>query len=114
MANDRHETALIVGAVLGGAAGAVWGLLNAPATTGPEPSGFGAVFERIADRAIVAAADLEVMARSWFGRDDGGDIYRGFPDSASPLWAEAPPQVQVDIVIDGPRPGPMGDGAAGL
>ncbi len=101
MANDRHETAFIVGALVGGAAGAVWGMLNAPATAGPEPAGFGRVFEKIADRAIVAAADLEVLARSWFAADDGGDIYRGFPDSASPLWAEAPPQV--DIVIDGPR-----------
>ena len=102
MAKERHETAFVVGGLLGGVAGAVWGLLNAPAATGPGPGGLGSVFERVADRLIVAAADVEVMARSRLAKDDGSDVYRGFPDTSSPLWAEAPPQV--DIVIDGRRP----------
>jgi hypothetical protein len=110
MAKERHESAFIFGALAGGVAGAVWGLLNAPAATGPQPGGFGPVLERAADRLIVAAADFEIMARAWLRKDDAGDVYRGFPESSSPLWAEAPPQV--DIVIDGPRP-IDGPGAAG-
>jgi hypothetical protein len=68
MARDRHGTAFVVGATLGGVAGAVWGLLNATETGVQARAGLGRRVEAGADWLVVAAAELEVTARAWLAR----------------------------------------------
>lgn len=66
----RHGTAFVVGATLGGVAGAVWGLLNATETGDQARAALGRRLEAGADRLVVAAADLEVSARQWLARGE--------------------------------------------
>lgn len=78
MAQERHGTAFIVGATLGGIAGAVWGLLNARETGAQARSGLVQKFDAGADWLIVAAADLEVTARTMLAGNE-----RASPNSAA-------------------------------
>ena len=68
MAQQRHGTAFVVGATLGGVAGAVWGLLNATETGAAARAGLGRRLEAGADWLVVSAAELEVTTRAWFAR----------------------------------------------
>lgn len=100
MARETHGTAFAIGAALGGAAGALWGLLNAPRPTGPSGSGFADVLERAADRLVVSAADAEITARTWLARREletpaPSASWQSRP--ADELWAEAPSQVDVRV-----------------
>ena len=67
---ERHETAFVVGATLGGVAGAVWGLLNATETGGQARAALSRRLDAGADWLVVAAADLEVTARQWLAREE--------------------------------------------
>ena len=97
MARETHGTAFAIGAALGGAAGALWGLLNAPRPTSPNGSGFADVLERAADRLVVSAADAEISARTWLARRDlqtpaASASWQSRPADA--LWAERRARLQ--------------------
>ncbi|HYO29148.1 MAG TPA: hypothetical protein VER37_01090 [Thermomicrobiales bacterium] len=97
---DRHGTAFVVGAALGGVVGAVWGLLNAAETGEQARAGLGRRLDAGADRLVLAAADFEVTARQWLARRDlaprGGEA----PEFALPDNHEAAdPPVAVGGVL---------------
>lgn len=72
MARERHDTAFVVGAALGGVAGAVWGLLNATTTGAEARRDLRRRLDTAADRLVVAAAAAEVAARTRLARRDVG------------------------------------------
>ncbi|MCC6314921.1 MAG: hypothetical protein IT337_13005 [Thermomicrobiales bacterium] len=96
MARERHETAFVVGAIAGGVAGAVWGLLNASVPGREARSELALQMERAADQLVIAAADFEVAARQWLGLDPA-------PDAAA-LAAAWPPAFEPPPTADGARP----------
>ncbi len=123
-ARERHGAAFVTGAMLGGVAGAVWGLLNATTTGAEARVALGQAAEETLDRLLQAAADAEVSVREWLARD-----HRHEPDPAvRPAWPatiDADPDAAdtlvlggetlvggaaaggspgIDVVIDGPRP----------
>jgi gas vesicle protein len=65
VAAGRHETAFIVGAIIGSAAGAVYGLLNAPQTgwrTRADLSGYAEEMgDRLAARVETARSELRAL-----------------------------------------------------
>ncbi len=67
---ERHGTAFVVGATLGGVVGAVWGLLNATETGEQARAALGGRLEAGADWLVVAGAELEVTARQWLAREE--------------------------------------------
>ncbi len=95
-ANDRHTTAFWVGAILGGAAGVAWGLLNAPGPQRREEVSIGRIAERAADWMVVAAADAEVAAREFLARAELRDTYR----PPSDLLIGNMPLDAVDVVLE--------------
>ena len=84
MAQGRHGTAFVVGATLGGVAGAVWGLLKATETGEQARAAFGRRVEAGADWLVVAAAELEVTARAWLARAEVAPSGASVPDLALP------------------------------
>lgn len=125
-ARERHGAAFVTGAMLGGIAGAVWGLLNT-ATTGAEARvALGQGAQEALDRLVLAAADAEVTVREWFTRDDGVSSNPAGRPAAWPAAIDADPGADtvvlggealvgeavgsgspgIDVVIDGPRPVP--------
>ncbi len=120
---ERHGAAFVTGAMLGGVAGAVWGLLNATETGADARAALGRATEDAVERLLHSAADAEIAAREWLSRDHGHDPAA----SARPAWPatidadeDAAETVVlggealvgqdlgdlpgVDVVIDGPRP----------
>jgi hypothetical protein len=92
VARERHETAFVVGAIAGGVAGAVWGLLNASVPGREARSELALQVERAADQLVIAAADFEVVARQWLGLDPA-------PDAAA-LAAAWPPAFEPPPAAD--------------
>ena len=87
MAKERHPVAFLVGAVLGGAAGALFGLINAPR---PGPRTRADLTERwhdVEERAAQEMAHLESEVRDRGGQDQ---------------TAEA--EVEIEVTIDRSTP----------
>lgn len=95
-ANERHTAAFWVGAILGGAAGAAWGLLNAPGPQRRDEATIGRIAERAADWVVVAAADAEVAARELLARAELRDTTR----PPSDLLIGNMPLDAVDVVLE--------------
>ena len=63
VADERHDAAFVVGAVLGGVAGAAYTLLNAPQSGGETRAELAARWSGLADRLAAEAADLDGAIR---------------------------------------------------
>jgi hypothetical protein len=77
MAREGHPTAFILGAALGGALGAVYGLLNAPR---PGPQTRAALTERwhdVEERAAEQIAQVETELRERVGPQEFGSGFGG-------------------------------------
>jgi hypothetical protein len=82
MAREGHPTAFIVGAALGGALGAVYGLLNAPR---PGPHTRAALTERwhdVEERAAEQISQVETELRERVGPQDFGSEFGGASGNA--------------------------------
>ena len=74
MAKERHPVAFMVGAILGGAAGAIFGLMNAPR---PGPETWADLTERwhdVEERAAQEIAHLESEVRDLVGSDQTAEV----------------------------------------
>ena len=83
MAKERHTVAFVIGAALGGAIGAIYGLMNAPR---PGPDTRASLTERwhdVGDRTVQEFANLETDMR----------------DRIAPEWTS---QGRIDVRVDGP------------
>lgn len=117
-ANDRHTAALVAGLLIGGATGAVYGLLNAPrpgaATRAALEAGWNDLLELTAEG--IAALDNRVRARlvdlpapaavapvpvGPAAQPTGDRSTR--PAPGAPEGASGPAPPDLDVVVDGPR-----------
>ncbi len=69
MAKERHTVAFVVGAALGGAAGAVYWLLNAPRPGAETRADLTERWHDVEERTAQQIADSESEARERFGAD---------------------------------------------
>jgi hypothetical protein len=101
-----HGGAFVTGAVCGGVAGAVWGLLNATETGVEARDALGRAAYGALDRLVVAAADAEVALREWLARDllrDPEPVPRGFawPAAADGDGSDGNADADADMVVLG-------------
>ncbi len=69
MAKERHTVAFVVGAALGGAAGAVYGLLNAPRPGAETRADLTERWHDVEERTAQEIANLETDVRDRFAQD---------------------------------------------
>ncbi len=125
MTTERHETAFLVGAVLGGIAGATYGLLNAPQSGAQTRAGLVAQWNAAVERVAQAVAGVEASLREVVGDDEAASAPTvvhpriesitepvvTLPDPLEPdpivettaATGRGPTPVGVDVVVDGPR-----------
>ena len=112
MAAERHDAAFIVGAVVGGLAGAAGALWLAPQAGVQTRGQLAEQWQGVSARVSQGVADLETRARALLGRDEGAvPVGQATPAEAGSIGVEA--TVDGVVVLDaepappGPRPGPI-------
>ena len=83
MAKERHTVAFVIGAALGGAVGAVYGLMNAPRSGTDTRASLTERWHDVGDRTAQEFANLETEMR----------------DRIAPEWTS---QGRIDVRVDGP------------
>jgi gas vesicle protein len=83
MAKERHTMAFVVGAALGGAIGAVYGLMNAPRPGADTRADLTERWHDVGERTAQEISNFETEVR----------------DRVAPEWS---PQGRIDIRLDGP------------
>ena len=83
MAKDRHTVAFVVGAALGGAIGAVYGLMNAPRAGADTRADLTERWHDVGERTAQEITNLEAEVR----------------DRVAPEWSS---QGRIDVRLDGP------------
>ena len=83
MAKERHTVAFVIGAALGGAIGAVYGLMNAPRPGADTRAGLTERWHDVGERTAQEFANLETEMR----------------DRIAPEWMS---QGRIDVRVDGP------------
>lgn len=67
VAEERHDAAFVIGAVLGGVAGGVWAMFNAPRTGAETRAALAEQTARTLDRIVVGVLDAEETVRASLG-----------------------------------------------
>jgi gas vesicle protein len=83
MAKERHTVAFVIGAALGGAIGAVYGLMNAPRPGADTRANLTERRHDVGERTAEEIANLDTEVR----------------DRIAPEWS---PQGRIDVRVDGP------------
>ena len=91
MADERHDAAFVVGAVVGGVAGAVYALFNAPQAGERTRAELVARWNDAAERLAQGVAALDEGVRQLLGADDGS-LTVGSGDRRVPQEFEVRPQ----------------------
>ena len=109
MAGERHDAAFIVGAVLGGLAGAGGPLFWAPQSGAQTRAQLTERWHDANERLVQGIAALDARARDLLGQDDGpappGAV--ATPPAAKVSPAGARVVVELEPAPPGPRPGPI-------
>jgi hypothetical protein len=91
VADERHDAAFVVGAVVGGVAGAVYALFNAPQAGARTRADLVARWSDAAERLAQGVAALDEGVRQLLGADDGS-LTVGSGDRRVPPEFEVRPQ----------------------
>ena len=83
MAKERHTVAFVVGAALGGAVGAIYGLMNAPRPGAATRADLTERWHDVGERTAQEISNLETDVR----------------DRVAPEWSS---QGRIDVRLDGP------------
>ena len=83
MTKERHTVAFVIGAALGGAVGAVYGLLNAPRPGADTRASLTERWHDVGERTAEEIANLETEVR----------------DHIAPEWS---PKGRIDVRVNGP------------
>ncbi|MBW3631815.1 MAG: YtxH domain-containing protein [Chloroflexi bacterium] len=83
MAKERHTVAFVIGAALGGAIGAVYGLVNAPRPGADTRAGLTERWHDVSERAAAETTNLDTDVRT----------------RIAPEWS---PQGRIGVRVDGP------------
>jgi YtxH-like protein len=129
VAGERHDAAFVVGAIIGGAAGATYALLNAPQAGRRTRAQLAEGLDAIAQRLLDAATALQSFLQERGGPDADRAVGEPAPTAGEPLitlpdplepdpvaggpaapdtppvaLTGADPTPDADVVLDGPRP----------